>query len=396
MNRTRLIAALLTAQMLLTSVSCSVSKPARLPENSSTATSDSVTTEPKEPDEKVISILNEIVSQNASEQKGVNQWNAQSSMFIDGLLYARVQCEFTGGSSGPTIAELNPETGRFRPICRDPLCDHLQESCVQTEELGIGYVFAEGRLFELGLNTIGIVDVKKGKRTRICNWGNSNAGCGYIAYDGGYIYFVAPTSDNTNEMYRFPVTVDKPEQISHMDDRIVNFTVFDGKVMFCNENWTLKCAKTDFSDVTTIGEKATVMLSDNGRFFFFEEEPMVDYIYRATLLEADVDNKKVKGKLTGDILGANVFLQDGVFYYAKSAFAETQEIYTYDLGTNTESLLLTLDLPDKYTQIWVFGVYGDYLLLQLLLDNSRYGTNKYFFVKKDGSVSAEIGFEGFM
>mgnify|MGYP000735033772 FL=1 len=181
-----------------------------------------------------------------------------------------------------------------------------------------------------------------------------------------------------------------------MDDRIVNFTVFDGKVMFCNENWTLKCAKTDFSDVTTIGEKATVMLSDNGRFFFFEEEPMVDYIYRATLLEADVDNKKVKGKLTGDILGADIFLQDGVFYYAKSAFAETQEIYTYDLETNTESLLLTLDLPDKYTQIWVFGVYGDYLLLQLLLDDSRYGTNKYFFVKKDGSVSAEIGFEGFM
>ena len=57
MNRTRLIAAVLTAQMLLTSVSCSVSKPARLPEDSSTVTSDSVTTEPKEPDEKVISIL---------------------------------------------------------------------------------------------------------------------------------------------------------------------------------------------------------------------------------------------------------------------------------------------------------------------------------------------------
>ena len=59
-------------------------------------------------------------------------------------------------------------------------------------------------------------------------------------------------------------------------------------------------------------------------------------------------------------------------------------------------MLLTLDLPDKYTQIWVFGVYGDYLLLQLLIDDGAYGIVKYFFVKKDGSVSAEIGFEGFM
>ena len=395
MNRTRLIAALLTAQMLLTSVSCSVSKPARLPENSSTATSDSVTTEPKEPDEKVISILNEIVSQNASGQKGVNQWNAQSSMFVDSVLYVHALYDLAGGSNGHSLVELNPETGRFRPICRDPLCNHLEDSCCMSG-LYIAYTIADEKIFAHCGTSVELLDVKKGKRTKVCRWNNSNAWCCNIVFDRDYIYFNAATSDDTNEMYRFPATIDKPEQISKLNDNMVVFTISDGKIMFRNKNRTLKCAKTDFSDVTTIGEKATVMLSDNGRFFFFEEEPMVDYIYRATLLEADVDNKKVKGKLTGDILGADIFLQDGVFYYAKSAFAETQEIYTYDLETNTESLLLTLDLPDKYTQIWVFGVYGDYLLLQLLLDDSRYGTNKYFFVKKDGSVSAEIGFEGFM
>ena len=395
MNRTRLIAALLTAQMLLTSVSCSVSKPARLPENSSTATSDSVTTEPKEPDEKVISILNEIVSQNASGQKGVNQETSLKSMFVDSVLYVHALYDLAGGSNGHSLVELNPETGRFRPICRDPLCNHLEDSCCMSG-LYIAYTIADEKIFAHCGTSVELLDVKKGKRTKVCRWNNSNAWCCNIVFDRDYIYFNAATSDDTNEMYRFPATIDKPEQISKLNDNMVVFTISDGKIMFRNKNRTLKCAKTDFSDVTTIGEKATVMLSDNGRFFFFEEEPMVDYIYRATLLEADVDNKKVKGKLTGDILGADIFLQDGVFYYAKSAFAETQEIYTYDLGTNTESLLLTLDLPDKYTQIWVFGVYGDYLLLQLLLDDSRYGTNKYFFVKKDGSVSAEIGFEGFM
>ena len=395
MNRTRLIAALLTAQMLLTSVSCSVSKPARLPENSSTVTSDSVTTEPKEPDEKVISILNEIVSQNASGQKGVNQETSLKSMFVDSVLYVHALYDLAGGSNGHSLVELNPETGRFRPICRDPLCNHLEDSCCMSG-LYIAYTIADEKIFAHCGTSVELLDVKKGKRTKVCRWNNSNAWCCNIVFDRDYIYFNAATSDDTNEMYRFPATIDKPEQISKLNDNMVVFTISDGKIMFRNKNRTLKCAKTDFSDVTTIGEKATVMLSDNGRFFFFEEEPMVDYIYRATLLEADVDNKKVKGKLTGDILGADIFLQDGVFYYAKSAFAETQEIYTYDLETNTESLLLTLDLPDKYTQIWVFGVYGDYLLLQLLLDDSRYGTNKYFFVKKDGSVSAEIGFEGFM
>ena len=394
MNRTRLIAAVLTAQLLLTSVSCSVSKPARLPENSSTVTSDSVTTEPKEPDEKVISILNEIVSQNASGQKGVNQETSLKSMFVDSV-YVHALYDLAGGSNGHSLVELNPETGRFRPICRDPLCNHLEDSCCMSG-LYIAYTIADEKIFAHCGTSVELLDVKEGKRTTICRWKNSNAWCCNIVYDQGYIYFNAATSDDTNEMYRFPATIDKPEQISKLNDNMVVFTISDGKIMFRNKNRTLKCAKTDFSDVTTIGEKATVMLSDNGRFFFFEEEPMVDYIYRATLLEADVDNKKVKGKLTGDILGADIFLQDGVFYYAKSAFAETQEIYTYDLETNTESLLLTLDLPDKYTQIWVFGVYGDYLLLQLLLDDSRYGTNKYFFVKKDGSVSAEIGFEGFM
>ena len=395
MNRTRLIAAVLTAQMLLTSVSCSVSKPARLPENSSTVTSDSVTTEPKEPDEKVISILNEIVSQNASGQKGVNQETSLKSMFVDSVLYVHALYDLAGGSNGHSLVELNPETGRFRPICRDPLCNHLEDSCCMSG-LYIAYTIADEKIFAHCGTSVELLDVKKGKRTKVCRWNNSNAWCCNIVFDRDYIYFNAATSDDTNEMYRFPATIDKPEQISKLNDNMVVFTISDGKIMFRNKNRTLKCAKTDFSDVTTIGEKATVMLSDNGRFFFFEEEPMVDYIYRATLLEADVDNKKVKGKLTGDILGADIFLQDGVFYYAKSAFAETQEIYTYDLETNTESLLLTLDLPDKYTQIWVFGVYGDYLLLQLLLDDSRYGTNKYFFVKKDGSVSAEIGFEGFM
>lgn len=395
MNRTRLIAAVLTAQMLLTSVSCSVSKPARLPENSSTVTSDSITTEPKEPDEKVISILNEIVSQNASGQKGVNQETSLKSMFVDSVLYVHALYDLAGGSNGHSLVELNPETGRFRPICRDPLCNHLEDSCCMSG-LYIAYTIADEKIFAHCGTSVELLDVKKGKRTKVCRWNNSNAWCCNIVFDRDYIYFNAATSDDTNEMYRFPATIDKPEQISKLNDNMVVFTISDGKIMFRNKNRTLKCAKTDFSDVTTIGEKATVMLSDNGRFFFFEEEPMVDYIYRATLLEADVDNKKVKGKLTGDILGADIFLQDGVFYYAKSAFAETQEIYTYDLGTNTESLLLTLDLPDKYTQIWVFGVYGDYLLLQLLLDDSRYGTNKYFFVKKDGSVSAEIGFEGFM
>ena len=395
MNRTRLIAALLTAQMLLTSVSCSVSKPARLPENSSTVTSDSVTTEPKEPDEKVISILNEIVSQNASGQKGVNQETSLKSMFVDSVLYVHALYDLAGGSNGHSLVELNPETGRFRPICRDPLCNHLEDSCCMSG-LYIAYTIADEKIFAHCGTSVELLDVKKGKRTKVCRWNNSNAWCCNIVFDRDYIYFNAATSDDTNEMYRFPATIDKPEQISKLNDNMVVFTISDGKIMFRNKNRTLKCAKTDFSDVTTIGEKATVMLSDNGRFFFFEEEPMVDYIYRATLLEADVDNKKVKGKLTGDILGADIFLQDGVFYYAKSAFAETQEIYTYDLETNTESLLLTLDLPDKYTQIWVFGVYGDYLLLQLLLDDSRYGTNKYFFVKKDGSVSAKIGFEGFM
>lgn len=395
MNRTRLIAALLTAQMLLTSVSCSVSKPARLPENSSTATSDSVTTEPKEPDEKVISILNEIVSQNASGQKGVNQETSLKSMFVDSVLYVHALYDLAGGSNGHSLVELNPETGRFRPICRDPLCNHLEDSCCMSG-LYIAYTIADEKIFAHCGTSVELLDVKKGKRTKVCRWNNSNAWCCNIVFDRDYIYFNAATSDETNEMYRFPVTIDKPEQISKLNDNMVVFTVSNGTIMFRNDNETLKCAKVDFSDVTTICEKATAMLSDNGRFFFFEEEPMVDYIYRATLLEADVDNKKVKGKLTGDILGADIFLQDGVFYYAKSAFAETQEIYTYDLETNTESLLLTLDLPDKYTQIWVFGVYGDYLLLQLLLDDSRYGTNKYFFVKKDGSVSAEIGFEGFM
>ena len=395
MNRTRLIAALLTAQMLLTSVSCSVSKPARLPENSSTATSDSVTTEPKEPDEKVISILNEIVSQNASGQKGVNQETSLKSMFVDSVLYVHALYDLAGGSNGHSLVELNPETGRFRPICRDPLCNHLEDSCCMSG-LYIAYTIADEKIFAHCGTSVELLDVKKGKRTKVCRWNNSNAWCCNIVFDRDYIYFNAATSDDTNEMYRFPATIDKPEQISKLNDNMVVFTISDGKIMFRNKNRTLKCAKTDFSDVTTIGEKATVMLSDNGRFFFFEEEPMVDYIYRATLLEADVDNKKVKGKLTGDILGADIFLQDGVFYYAKSAFAETQEIYTYDLGTNTESLLLTLDLPDKYTQIWVFGVYGDYLLLQLLIDDGAYGIVKYFFVKKDGSVSAEIGFEGFM
>ena len=395
MNRTRLIAAVLTAQMLLTSVSCSVSKPARLPENSSTVTSDSVTTEPKEPDEKVISILNEIISQDAAGQKGVNQETSLKSMFVDSVLYVHALYDLAGGSNGHSLVELNPETGRFRPICRDPLCNHLEDSCCMSG-LYIAYTIADEKIFAHCGTSVELLDVKKGKRTKVCRWNNSNAWCCNIVFDRDYIYFNAATSDDTNEMYRFPATIDKPEQISKLNDNMVVFTISDGKIMFRNKNRTLKCAKTDFSDVTTIGEKATVMLSDNGRFFFFEEEPMVDYIYRATLLEADVDNKKVKGKLTGDILGANVFLQDGVFYYAKSAFAETQEIYTYDLGTNTESLLLTLDLPDKYTQIWVFGVYGDYLLLQLLIDDGAYGIVKYFFVKKDGSVSAEIGFEGFM
>ena len=395
MNRTRLIAAVLTAQMLLTSVSCSVSKPARLPENSSTVTSDSVTTEPKEPDEKVISILNEIISQDAAGQRGVCTGNELNSVFIDNVLYVNALYDLTGGSTGHSFVELNPETGRFRPICRDPLCSHLEDSCCMSE-LYIYQTIADGKIFAHCGTSVELLDVKEGKRTTICRWKNSNAWCCNIVYDQGYIYFNAATSDDTNEMYRFPVTIDKPEQISKLNDNMVVFTVSNGTIMFRNDNETLKCAKVDFSDVTTICEKATAMLSDNGRFFFFEEEPMVDYIYRATLLEADVDNKKVKRKLTGDIRGADIFLQDGVFYYAKSAFVETQEIYTYDLETNTESLLLTLDLPDKYTQIWVFGVYGDYLLLQLLLDDSRYGTNKYFFVKKDGSVSAEIGFEGFM
>ena len=395
MNRTRLIAAVLTAQMLLTSVSCSVSKPARLPENSSTVTSDSVTTEPKEPDEKVISILNEIISQDAAGQKGVNQETSLKSMFVDSVLYVHALYDLAGGSNGHSLVELNPETGRFRPICRDPLCNHLEDSCCMSG-LYIAYTIADEKIFAHCGTSVELLDVKKGKRTKVCRWNNSNAWCCNIVFDRDYIYFNAATSDDTNEMYRFPATIDKPEQISKLNDNMVVFTISDGKIMFRNKNRTLKCAKTDFSDVTTIGEKATVMLSDNGRFFFFEEEPMVDYIYRATLLEADVDNKKVKGKLTGDILGADIFLQDGVFYYAKSAFAETQEIYTYDLGTNTESLLLTLDLPDKYTQIWVFGVYGDYLLLQLLIDDGAYGIVKYFFVKKDGSVSAEIGFEGFM
>lgn len=395
MNRTRLIAAVLTAQMLLISVSCSVSKPARLPENSSTVTSDSVTTEPKEPDEKVISILNEIVSQNASGQKGVNQETSLKSMFVDSVLYVHALYDLAGGSNGHSLVELNPETGRFRPICRDPLCNHLEDSCCMSG-LYIAYTIADEKIFAHCGTSVELLDVKKGKRTKVCRWNNSNAWCCNIVFDRDYIYFNAATSDDTNEMYRFPATIDKPEQISKLNDNMVVFTISDGKIMFRNKNRTLKCAKTDFSDVTTIGEKATVMLSDNGRFFFFEEEPMVDYIYRATLLEADVDNKKVKRKLTGDILGADIFLQDGVFYYAKSAFVETQEIYTYDLETNTESLLLTLDLPDKYTQIWVFGVYGDYLLLQLLIDDGAYGIVKYFFVKKDGSVSAEIGFEGFM
>ena len=393
MNRIRLIAIMLT--MLLAVASCSVSKPAKLPVNSSTVTSDSVTTEPKEPDEKVISILNEIVSQNASGQKGVNQETSLKSMFVDSVLYVHALYDLAGGSNGHSLVELNPETGRFRPICRDPLCNHLEDSCCMSG-LYIAYTIADEKIFAHCGTSVELLDVKKGKRTKVCRWNNSNAWCCNIVFDRDYIYFNAATSDDTNEMYRFPATIDKPEQISKLNDNMVVFTISDGKIMFRNKNRTLKCAKTDFSDVTTIGEKATVMLSDNGRFFFFEEEPMVDYIYRATLLEADVDNKKVRGKLTGDILGADIFLQDGVFYYAKSAFAETQEIYTYDLETNTESLLLTLDLPDKYTQIWVFGVYGDYLLLQLLLDDSRYGTNKYFFVKKDGSVSAEIGFEGFM
>ena len=395
MNRTRLIAAVLTAQMLLTSVSCSVSKPARLPENSSTVTSDSVTTEPKEPDEKVISILNEIISQDAAGQKGVNQETSLKSMFVDSVLYVHALYDLAGGSNGHSLVELNPETGRFRPICRDPLCNHLEDSCCMSG-LYIAYTIADEKIFAHCGTSVELLDVKKGKRTKVCRWNNSNAWCCNIVFDRDYIYFNAATSDDTNEMYRFPATIDKPEQISKLNDNMVVFTISDGKIMFRNKNRTLKCAKTDFSDVTTIGEKATVMLSDNGRFFFFEEEPMVDYIYRATLLEADVDNKKVKGKLTGDILGADIFLQDGVFYYAKSAFAETQEIYTYDLETNTESLLLTLDLPDKYTQIWVFGVYGDYLLLQLLIDDGAYGIVKYFFVKKEGSVSAEIGFEGFM
>ncbi len=356
--------------------------------------------------EKAAEIMKKITESGNEFPIGSDMFNSQNAFVIGNRLYIFLLDR--------GLFEVNPTTGKFEPICRDPLCQHKSEEGCPMTEFYRAVVTDGENVFALHMDYISKIDPVEGKLIPMCRWKHSpNAMCGVIACDGGYVYFAACASDTTNEIYRMPVEGGEPEQLSHLNEHIVNFTVSNGYILWTNSVWTLKCAPVDFSEVTVLAEKMTTMTSGNGLFFCncVDEDPRVSRIY-----EVDVSAQKMK--VVAENVGyTRAFLCDGKLYYHKDNFQETKQLFCYhaDTGETTSTTLGpdiirfktgkfsfdsdTVIFHDDVDDLRVYGVCGDYLLVFMydapIDPEYAYELSRYFFLKKDGTEMAEIFFEDF-
>ena len=348
---------------------------------------------------KALKIFKNLFSSDTMYTAGRNMFDEQNSFVIDNTLYI-----LTGYQSRIGFFEVNPVTGNLEPICRDPLCQHKTDDCVMNT-LCTGATTNGKDVFTSNVNAISKVNLAEGKISLMCSWRASQAMSDYATCDEKYVYFVASTSDTTNEFFRVPVNGGKPEQLSKLDDSIVTFTVSDGYILFRNSVGTLKLATLDFSSTETIAEKTATMTSENGLFFYCDDFGRIN--------EISIDNIEPK------IVAENVahyrgFLCDGLLYYYKTDFKDSKKIYCYDVNSgSTDSIELSDDIIlfnthtrsfdsekiffyDDVDNLSFFGKYGDYLLIYMYdkaIHKYEYELPRFFLLKTDGTEIAEIFFE---
>lgn len=256
------------------------------------------------------------------------------------------------------LYELNFTTGRLQSICRDPLCRHTNSnSCVAAAHYlsfyaDSGSIFALGEYSknDTGYRFIGTLDPEIGKQTVLNDWlGSISANSNSFEYHDGFLYYTKPTSDTTNELFRYSVKSKKEEQLSNCDEYIVVFAIYDGTVYFRNNYGILKYAALGFSDVHEIDDKVSIMFPRDGFLYYFvnsydENGKKSGYdLLRKPLDDIDADADVIIQKIFNP---SKTLYDDGSFYYTSYEYAKDKTLYKYDALT-AETISWNIDYGSR-------------------------------------------------
>lgn len=298
--------------------------------------------------------------------------------------------------------ELNFETGKTQLICRDPLCSHENQECVSSGyyysfyiDDGVLYTISGYSVDGAGFRFIGELNPEAGTIKILKDWPGAMTGNSLsLECHDGFIYYARPTSETTNELYRYSIKTQKEEKLSSLDEYIVVFAVYDNIVYFRNSYGIMKFAPLDFSEVTEIDTGVSIIFPRDGYLYYFvnsydSSNKLDGYdLMRKPLSDINLPAVTVIEKVNNP---SQTLYDKGSFYYTPFNYNNNKKLYSYNTATG-----ITTEFNLNYgTECVAMAVVEDIIILQFYTEfdenNEREieyylydtTTNEMFFLVKD-------------
>lgn len=274
-----------------------------------------------------------------------------------------------------TLHELNFQTGYLNSICRDPLCNHEALPCVEryyytsytTDGVNI-YVLGEyptkdnvGRMF------IGVIDPEQGKLNIFHEWKPSlSANSLSFEYYEGCLYYTKATSDTTNAIYKYLLTVKKEELVSHQDEYIVVFAINNNVIYYRNNYSILKSLDIAFKTTNILNNDTSIMFPKENYLYYFDNvsNDNAEYtgynLHRLKYEVPDYDEIIIENVYNPS---ATLYTNDR-FYYTLYNYQENQKIYIYEV-INKQTSSITINHGSRAD---VLAVIDNIMVLKLFTD----------------------------
>jgi len=212
-----------------------------------------------------------ILSENRDAVFAETVYGPQTAVLCDGGIYL-----YTGGS----IRLLNRRTGLLQGLCSDPLCRH--DSCIESYHI-YSMVSDDDRLYFKGNSTtyngfsaqkwdsvsfVASYDPESDEFEMLDVWEKDRGSIStVIGLDVGSLYYTKKTDEDTNSLYRIPVSGGRAERLTPKGEFVQNFSVGPDRIYYTTQEYTLKSMNKSGDDVLEL-EQFICMTGFKGEDFY--------------------------------------------------------------------------------------------------------------------------------
>ncbi|MCR5682191.1 MAG: hypothetical protein K6G29_07070 [Clostridiales bacterium] len=212
-----------------------------------------------------------ILSENRDAVFAETVYGPQTAVLCDGGIYL-----YTGVS----IRLLNRRTGLLQGLCSDPLCRH--DSCIESYHI-YSMVSDGDRLYFKGNSTtyngfsaqkwdsvsfVASYDPESDEFEMLDVWEKDRGSIStVIGLDVGSLYYTKKTDEDTNSLYRIPVSGGRAERLTPKGEFVQNFSVGPDRIYYTTQEYTLKSMNKSGDDVLEL-EQFICMTGFKGEDFY--------------------------------------------------------------------------------------------------------------------------------